>query len=171
MTEIASQNNGKIKNWKRKIRQYRKNLISILESEMYLFRLYIMENKKMKLRTGEEHKVCVFLVGQKFKSNGFIQWRNWGVSLGVISLPSSKKFSFLCGFKKECILVVLPHFSFRSAIEKFYHVSILLNINISIRAAQIIQKNHSKVIFFPVTMQITVVWFRGVLLQVFLQLS
>lgn len=148
MTEIASQNNGKIKNWKRKIRQYRKNLISILELEMYLFRLYII-----------------------FKSNGFIQWRNWRVSLGVISLPSSKKFSFLCGFKKECILVVLPHFSFRSAIEKCYHVSILLNINISIRAAQIIQKNHSKVIFFPVTMQITVVWFRGVLLQVFLQLS
>ena len=72
MTEIASQNNGKIKNWKRKIRQYRKNLISILELEMYLFRLYIMENKKMKLRTGEEHKVCVFLVGN-VKSNGLIQ--------------------------------------------------------------------------------------------------
>ena len=58
--------------------------------------------------------------------------------MGAI-VSSSKKLPYLHECKNEFILFILPYFKFCSAAEISYHVSILLNINMSFGAAEIIQ--------------------------------
>ena len=59
--------------------------------------------------------------------------------MGATPPPSSKKMLYLRECKNECIRFVLSLFNVCSALEKYYYVSILLNISMSTGAAKLIQ--------------------------------
>ena len=57
-------------------------------------------------------------------SSAKYQWRNRGDTLSAIATLSREKLRFLKEYKNEIISLVLPHFNFFPAIEKWYYVSI-----------------------------------------------
>ena len=84
--DIAAQYNGEFHNWKRKIGQYRKIIISILKFEIYLSRLHNGELKNGTNGYLATQSLCI-CSSENLRSIALPSFRKWYIFLLMLSMP------------------------------------------------------------------------------------